>query len=823
MDSRLALGLRSPPPEEFPSPFGEDGEFKDVSATDGDAQATFLTDVSSSVDYSARLPSKEEEVTAGWLQWALEQGGRAPPGATVLSIVTQELKPASSSSASAYIKVSVTYSPDKKRAAAALAASKIGKKINMPPTNVLVKITTQAGDAVLPETTLPAEVAFYSDPALAGKSLPAANAYYAASMPLVVETGDRLRSVLVMDDLSGPTTTEAEWPRASVDAKNGDESFNEDWLVELGRSVAVLHARHAGQSKPSTWYGGATDADERVARKATVAAFTEAIWNGQDVQDYVADDATFTFLGIVSDAQQTLGMCLGYKVAFPAWTSKIFGFKKNDDGSGTYSVETQQVAGLLKASVPAIGTFPSVHYRDTPVMARLKPLIFPTEVRQYTFADDGRIQKVEYMGEIAAERGATSMHISPSVGAECLYQWLGLVEDEEGKWAPPAPQEADKSAAAAVDGEDGEDGAGGDDAAAETAAAAEEEEEAPPPVPAAPEPPVFRRKKSKAELGIVPDAPGPQQPPRAYTDMFKLGDEMVVRNKALEGNGVGLMQTLLDRRNKTGSMAMIEVDPTVDAGLRDEITERIQSLYSHHHDDKLVRLIGRIAEHWPSYLNSEEGELQRQRMWAGVGHTVVHGDLHIGNMLFENERRVAKLVDFQNWGRGPAALDIAFCLLSWCKCPVADERIAKVAKTYSASLEVNGIEYHSCDVLADVAWCLIQLVTDWIVESAAEDGGKFKVNVDTADQYSDEWLGEQPFVQQTGAKVDDFKRAFVAYGLPEAEMIRACYLLLELVSNPILAGSTPLGRTMNMAFHSHLYDPPPPPPEPKPEEDEDDE
>ena len=138
-------------------------------------------------------------------------------------------------------------------------------------------------------------------------------------------------------------------------------------------------------------------------------------------------------------------------------------------------------------------------------------------------------------------------------------------------------------------------------------------------------------------------------------------------------------------------------------------------------------------------------------------------------------------------------------------------------------MEVNGIEYHSCDVLADVAWCLIQLVTDWIVESAAEDGGKFKVNVDTADQYSDEWLGEQPFVQQTGAKVDDFKRAFVAYGLPEAEMIRACYLLLELVSNPILAGSTPLGRTMNMAFHSHLYDPPPPPPEPKPEEDEDDE
>ena len=70
-------------------------------------------------------------------------------------------------------------------------------------------------------------------------------------------------------------------------------------------------------------------------------------------------------------------------------------------------------------------------------------------------------------------------------------------------------------------------------------------------------------------------------------------------------------------------------------------------------------------------------------MFVYARHTVVHGDLHIGNMLFESERRVAKLIDFQNWGRGPAALDIAFCMLSWCKCPVADERIAKMVNTYS--------------------------------------------------------------------------------------------------------------------------------------------
>lgn len=559
-------------------------------------------------------------------------------------------------------------------------------------------------------------------------------------------------------------------------------------------------------------------------------AFNDAVWNGQDIQEYVTDDATFAPPGIELPMAAFAGMCLGYKMAFPDWTPKVFAFTKNEDG--TYRVETQQCAGMLKASVPAIGPFPAVQYRTTPPMAKLKPLILPTEIGTYTFAEDGRIQKAAYTGAIGEERGATCMHISPPAGMGCLYQWLGLVQGEDGAWGPPPPKEAEKSAAGG-EGEDGEGGGGGDgdggadDAAAaatEMAASADSEDaEALPPVPAAPVPPVFRRKKSKAELGILPEAPGPQQPPKAYSEMFMLQDEMVARNAALATDGVGLMRTLLNRRAETGSMAVIAVDATVDAGLGDEIKERIQALYSHHHDERLVRLVRRVAEHWPTYLGSEDGEVQRQRMWAGVGHTVVHGDLHIGNMLFESERRVAKLVDFQNWGRGPAALDIAFCLLSWCKCPVADERIAKVAKTYSTSLKLNGIDYHSSEILADVAWCLIQLIADWIVESASEDGGKFKVNVATGDQYSDEWLEEQPFVKQTGTKVEDFKRAFVAYGLPEAEMIRASYLLLELVSNPILAGSTPLGRTMNMAFHSHLYDPPAPPPEPKPEEEEDDE
>ena len=165
-----------------------------------------------------------------------------------MSVVTKELNPAASSSSSIYVRCQISYSPDEKRAAAALAASKVGKKVNMPPINLLVKITTQAGDAILPETDMPAEVAFYSDPTLAGKKLPAANAYFAGSKPIVDAATpgaaeQTLLSVVVLDDLSGPTTTAAEWPRASVDAMNGEESFNEDWLVELGRSVAVLHAR----------------------------------------------------------------------------------------------------------------------------------------------------------------------------------------------------------------------------------------------------------------------------------------------------------------------------------------------------------------------------------------------------------------------------------------------------------------------------------------------------------------------------------------------------------------------------------------------------
>ena len=103
MDSRLVTDARSPAPETFPFATGDGNNFlSDLpeckrdgvpeSNTDGaDEGRTFLTEASA--DYTGRLPQDEEEVTAGWLEWALLEGGRVPAGTRVLSVVTRSMNP----------------------------------------------------------------------------------------------------------------------------------------------------------------------------------------------------------------------------------------------------------------------------------------------------------------------------------------------------------------------------------------------------------------------------------------------------------------------------------------------------------------------------------------------------------------------------------------------------------------------------------------------------------------------------------------------------------------------------------------------------------
>ena len=56
MDSRLALGMRSPPPEEFPEALGLGiGGNDGVGADAGEEQKTFIT-AEPSFDYAERLP-----------------------------------------------------------------------------------------------------------------------------------------------------------------------------------------------------------------------------------------------------------------------------------------------------------------------------------------------------------------------------------------------------------------------------------------------------------------------------------------------------------------------------------------------------------------------------------------------------------------------------------------------------------------------------------------------------------------------------------------------------------------------------------------------
>ena len=135
-------------------------------------------------------------------------------------------------------------------------------------------------------------------------------------------------------------------------------------------------------------------------------------------------------------------MCKDYRGCFPKWASKVHAIE--DNGDGTFSVQTQKFLGTVTGDIPAIGPFPAVAFADMPEPCKTTDIILPIEIGQYTFADDGRLQKALYTGELGDEAGATTMHISPPVGMLCLYQLAGLSLDQ---LTPPPPSAADASSA----------------------------------------------------------------------------------------------------------------------------------------------------------------------------------------------------------------------------------------------------------------------------------------------------------------------------------------------------------------------------------------
>ena len=62
-----------------------------------------------------------------------------------------------------------------------------------------------------------------------------------------------------------------------------------------------------------------------------------------------------------------------------------------------------------------------------------------------------------------------------------------------------------------------------------------------------------------------------------------------------------------------------------------------------------VNLTGKQYEYM-KWRMSDEGKKQQTRLFSTF-HTVVHGDFHLGNMLFNPDSERLKIIDNAYWGR----------------------------------------------------------------------------------------------------------------------------------------------------------------------------
>lgn len=69
--------------------------------------------------------------------------------------------------------------------------------------------------------------------------------------------------------------------------------------------------------------------------------------------------------------------------------------------------------------------------------------------------------------------------------------------------------------------------------------------------------------------------------------------------------------------------------------------------------------------------------------------TVIHGDVHLDNVMWRHDRRVA-LLDWAGAAVGPAAVDVAGCLLGGLINGPEDQRTGDLVATYDKTVRSSG-------------------------------------------------------------------------------------------------------------------------------------
>ena len=103
-------------------------------------------------------------------------------------------------------------------------------------------------------------------------------------------------------------------------------------------------------------------------------------------------------------------------------------------------------------------------------------------------------------------------------------------------------------------------------------------------------------------------------------------------------------------------------------------------------DTEFVEFMRGIERNWKTWTASKAGQAQHKRIWETT-RTLVHGDLHFGNMMWSKKLQKLKIFDFEMLGVEPAAAELLYLVEKFAAFEGdAAKRVKGLAVVESASL-----------------------------------------------------------------------------------------------------------------------------------------
>jgi hypothetical protein len=237
-------------------------------------------------------------------------------------------------------------------------------------------------------------------------------------------------------------------------------------------------------------------------------------------------------------------------------------------------------------------------------------------------------------------------------------------------------------------------------------------------------------------------------------------------------------------------------DMDTDLKQKPEVQQKLRGKFVSFARLELQQTLRQLNATYQNWCATAESTKQQERLWK-TRHTVVHGDLHLGNTMWNPVEKQVKLIDFQLWGRGPAAGDIAYMLLfCWCDRLYDQGRACAHIAAYSAALRGRGLEYTVPEIAEDVLWIIAQLVIAKLTNAPFRWSSLFTSPLGHGVEALAGGWGTKTFTDAIAAALGTDKDK-VAYSQYNPELFKidcAASMLHAFVSDDKLAADTPMGR-----------------------------